>query len=51
MSPRREEQTKCRESRIGQTTAKLAYSIFPLEASHLEQKGEEEQLTLFVALW
>lgn len=42
-------QIKRTEGRIGKTTAKQAYSIFPLEAPVLLQMGEEEQLMLFVA--
>lgn len=30
------------ESRIGETTAKQAYSVFPSEASHLEQHGDKD---------
>jgi len=49
VSPRKEAQTKCVGGRVGETTAKQAYSFFPSEASHLEQYREEEQFILLVA--
>lgn len=48
-SPEGKDKRSVWKAESGQTIATQTYSIFPLEASHLERYREEEHFILFVA--